>query len=502
MTNKKNNTSRRFIYTASVGSVLVTIILVFSTIWAARRAVSATDETVATVSTFYLESMADQRARTITNLINNNFEHMEKALNVLREDEINSQEELRSSLGRIKTLLSLNRFALVSEDNTVYTQYTTYSGGSRYDFLSDENLNDRVISTLHLYGSSKQLCLAIPTGGLLIKGKNFKTCFVQIDIDEISSLLAFEDQKNTSFCLYTETGGNLSDTELGMVKAGENLLESTKPYISQSEWEQLSRDFEEGNDGNLTLVSGDEQETLCYSPVPNTGWMLVVLIHENVVYDQIRVINDNNNLVSGILIVVTLLSTMIFASVLILQLRKVSKAQLEDEKKNSKFFRSMANTDSMTGVRNKHAYTEYQDHIDSLIRSGEVDKKIAVVMCDINGLKYVNDTKGHAAGDKLIQDASALICRHFDHGAVFRVGGDEFAVILLGKGYETMHESLDAINREVEANIDTDNVVVSVGYSVLEPDDRELRDAMERADKMMYERKAALKAMGAKSRES
>ena len=62
----------------------------------------------------------------------------------------------------------------------------------------------------------------------------------------------------------------------------------------------------------------------------------------------------------------------------------------------------MANTDSMTGVRNKHAYMETEAQLNSWIREGAVEK-LAVIACDINGLKYVNDTKGHAAGDQLIK---------------------------------------------------------------------------------------------------
>ena len=156
----------------------------------------------------------------------------------------------------------------------------------------------------------------------------------------------------------------------------------------------------------------------------------------------------------------------------------------------------MANTDSMTGVRNKHAYTENAQAIDRQIASGEL-QELAVVVCDINGLKYVNDTQGHEAGDQLIKDACALICEQFRHGAVYRIGGDEFAVLLQGRGYNTMHETVAEMNRRVEENVHQNDVVVAIGYAVLGPEDRQLRDVFERADQMMYERKKELKAMGA-----
>jgi diguanylate cyclase (GGDEF)-like protein len=168
---------------------------------------------------------------------------------------------------------------------------------------------------------------------------------------------------------------------------------------------------------------------------------------------------------------------------------------------NSRLFKSMANTDSLTGVRNKHAFSEYESKLNDMIRAGELKDRIAVLVCDINGLKLVNDTKGHAAGDKLIKDACDLICDHFTHGAVFRIGGDEFAVILHDRGYDKMDENLAAINREVEENIEKGKVVVAVGHSVLKEEDEQIHDVFERADSLMYKRKQELKAMGAKTRE-
>lgn len=502
MIKEKEKGSKRFVYTAIAGSVVLMIVLTLSTLWASRKTVSSTDEAVAAVSSFYLEAMADQRAQTITNLINNNFEHMEKALDVIGEEQVESQEDLRRLLGEIKRLLSLQRFALVDTDNVVYTQYTTYSGGSRYDFLQAKELQGNVISTINMYGSSKHLCLAIPVKGLTIMGKPVKACFVQIDIREIADLLAFEDDGRTYFGLYAENGGNLTDTDLGQIISGENFLEGTKDYLSQESWQRVSSDFAEGKSGSVTLNAGGMMEALCYTSVPYTGWMMAVLIRESIIEEQIHGISDNNRLTSRMLILVTLITVLAFASVLILQLRKTSSIKLEAEKATSRLFQSMANIDSMTGVRNKHAYSEYERMLNSKIQEGDLGGKLAVLVCDINGLKYVNDTLGHAAGDQLIKDASNLLCEYFDHGAVFRVGGDEFTIILHDKGFERMDEDLAAINRVIEDNITKEKVVVSIGHSVLREDDKQIKDAFERADQMMYERKQELKAMGAKTRES
>lgn len=141
MKKKKRITQKTFVFTAVIGSVLIMALLAVSTLRSSKMTNSATNEAVSAVSEFYLEAMADRRAKTITNLINNNFDQMEKAMAFIADEDIRTQEDLRLSIGRIKSLLSLDRFAVVDSDNIVYTRYTTYTGGSRHSFLAEENLS-------------------------------------------------------------------------------------------------------------------------------------------------------------------------------------------------------------------------------------------------------------------------------------------------------------------------------------------------------------------------
>ena len=496
---KKKITNRTIVLTAVIGSMLVVAMVMGNTLWASRQTGAATDEAVSAVSSFYLEAMADRRAKTITNHINSNFEQMEKAVALIKAEEIGSQEELRHNIGWVKSLLNLNRFALVDEDNIVYTQYTTYTGRSRHEFLADVQLNDRIITTVSVYGSSKQLCLAIPTPDLSIMGKPFKACFVQLDIQDIVDLLALDDQSRTHFALYTKNGVNLSDTELGPVILKHNFLDVLHGIVSEDVWNENLKNFENGQGGSVTFDSGNSEETLWYVPIQDAGWEIAVLIRDSVIRDQIGYISERNIRYSRYQIIFTLVAVVALATVLLLQLKRFSSEQLEEEKETSRTFKDLVNTDPMTGVRNKHAYSENEKIINSRIQAGDV-QNIGVVVGDINGLKYANDTQGHAAGDRLIKEACSLICEYFKQGAVFRIGGDEFVIILQGKGYDSMLEVIDELNRKVEENIKENAVVVSIGCSVLEQGDSQLKDVFERADKMMYERKKEIKAMGARTR--
>ena len=497
---KKTLITRKTIVTAAIiGSLVLMTTMIVSMLWASKQVISATDEAVSEVSSFYLEAMADRRAKTIINLINNDFDHMEKALLFIEEEDIRSQDDLRIAIGKVKSLLSLDRFALVDEDDIVYTQYTTYTGGSRHAFLFQEKMTERTISTVSLYGSSKQLCLAMPTPDLVIMGKKFKACFVQIDIREIVNLLAFEDEGRTYFGVYSNSGENLSDTELGPYVGTININKAISGVISETEWHENQQRIINGETGSISFTANGADETLCYVPIQGTDWWMVVLIRESVIHDQIRDVSEKTMSTSTTLIVLGLVLAAVISAVMLRMYRIMAQNELEEERKTSRNFRDLANTDSMTGVRNKHAYSNMEAAINHSIAKKETDK-LAVVVCDINGLKHVNDTQGHAAGDKLIKDACAMICEYFNHGSVFRIGGDEFVVILQDKGYETLQDVLDEFNRKVEENLTEDKVVVSVGHSELTERDTKLKDVFERADQEMYARKQELKAMGAKTR--
>ena len=129
-------TNRVFILTIVLGSFLIMAMVTANTIWTSKQTIAATNEAVSAVSSFYLEAMADNGAKTITNLINESFDEMEKAVSIIAKEKVESLEEYRSLIGKIKLLMSLNRFALVDVDNIVYTQYTTYTGRTRHSFLS------------------------------------------------------------------------------------------------------------------------------------------------------------------------------------------------------------------------------------------------------------------------------------------------------------------------------------------------------------------------------
>lgn len=199
----------------------------------------------------------------------------------------------------------------------------------------------------------------------------------------------------------------------------------------------------------------------------------------------------------SILVVVSVFALSL--AVLINNYSTMSRRAIESEKELGSV-RNMANTDALTGVKNKRAYAETEKQMDPAAADGTA-APFAVVICDLNGLKHVNDTLGHKAGDEYIRSAAKLICELFQHSPVFRIGGDEFAVILSGRDYESRMELIRTLRQAARENIGTGRPVLSSGISEYQPGaDLCVHDVFERADAQMYENKRALKEMGARTR--
>lgn len=135
--------------------------------------------------------------------------------------------------------------------------------------------------------------------------------------------------------------------------------------------------------------------------------------------------------------------------------------------------------DYLTQLGNRHAMQEYIQNI----KQGE---NIGSVYCDVTGLKVVNDTKGHQAGDDLLVRASRSLKRFFDSYGLFRIGGDEFLALCIGIDEDTLLEKVELLKKDTLKN----SVVMAVG-AVWEENSRiDIDWLLVEAEKRMYEDKA------------
>ena len=156
-----------------------------------------------------------------------------------------------------------------------------------------------------------------------------------------------------------------------------------------------------------------------------------------------------------------------------------------------------ARRDGLTGIKNKTAYTEFENKLNRQIQSGE-GVEFAIAICDVNGLKEINDTRGHIVGDEYIKAASRLVCDTFRHSPVFRVGGDEFVAILRGGDFEIREKLQNSFAETVKQNAADGKVVMACGISIYDKTcDQSVTDVFKRADALMYQNKVSLKGVRA-----
>ena len=153
----------------------------------------------------------------------------------------------------------------------------------------------------------------------------------------------------------------------------------------------------------------------------------------------------------------------------------------------------LAYTDPLTGVKSKHAYVEMEEQLDQLIAKHEA-KDFAIAVFDLNGLKKINDTLGHNAGDAYIVKSIKVISKYFPFESLYRFGGDEFVAILEGESFEERQKRHDEFLKEIEENITKNEPIISSGISKFRPEtDNTFKAVFYRADKLMYARKELLK---------
>ena len=159
----------------------------------------------------------------------------------------------------------------------------------------------------------------------------------------------------------------------------------------------------------------------------------------------------------------------------------------------------LANKDALTGVRNKTSYDNYVSKLEETLKRNP-ELEFGVVMADLNYLKQTNDTYGHVAGDAAIIKLSNLICAVFSHSPVFRVGGDEFVIILQNHDYQCADELIAEIDAKIDSMIRDEalppeqRVSAAVGIARYERGaDTGYSDVFNRADRNMYEKKRVMK---------
>lgn len=143
-----------------------------------------------------------------------------------------------------------------------------------------------------------------------------------------------------------------------------------------------------------------------------------------------------------------------------------------------KLWHTLAFKDDLTGIYNRTAYSRHVDEIEKM----DTVRGYAIVLFDIDDFKKINDTKGHLEGDVVLKNvAKTLVSVFSSHKyTVYRIGGDEFAVIAEDITERQLISSMIKLSRVMERSGD---VRLSKGYSIIQGS---VKAAFKNADEMLY----------------
>ncbi|HOF27060.1 MAG TPA: diguanylate cyclase [Clostridia bacterium] len=150
------------------------------------------------------------------------------------------------------------------------------------------------------------------------------------------------------------------------------------------------------------------------------------------------------------------------------------------------YYEKMAYTDAMTGAGNRARFMEDMDMITK-------PEKVIIVLADIDRMKYINDYFGHFSGDKAIIDTYNTLNTNFGHiGRIYRIGGDEFVVIVEKININEIYAIIKNLEKEVDLIDKESEYDFSISLGVAEYDaslDEDIHATFLRVDHSMYENK-------------
>ncbi|BBF85633.1 diguanylate cyclase [Aquitalea magnusonii] len=168
---------------------------------------------------------------------------------------------------------------------------------------------------------------------------------------------------------------------------------------------------------------------------------------------------------------------------------------ISSRKKQEEALRQLATTDALTGIANRRSFMEKL--VDEFARFLRFGNPVAVLMLDIDHFKQVNDTWGHAVGDKVLHDFAALCQQEVRQVDVLgRLGGEEFAVILPGCGMAGALALAERLREAVRAHVvhvgeASLQIHTSIGVSCFSRQQQDAAVALALADQALYEAKLA-----------
>ena len=349
----------------------------------------------------------------------------------------------------------------------------------------------------------------------------YKDCImigvVGVDID-----YSFIKQRVDDISLYFTGYAYLTDSELNTIYNKKNGIRVANDY-----WESLTvaRDLEENGVDTLYGYYGEKEEyRVAFSKLDNGMQLAICAPLSEIEYINRQLLYK----ILGSSIVIAFVFWIIsfyMANKIIRSLKRLTQAAKEIAKGNLQinleynskdevgvlarsfeettkqlnqrieYINSLAYTDKLTNSKNNTSYLYEVNHLKEILAKEPIN--FALFLVDINGLKRVNDVYGHQFGNKLIVETSSILIQVFGPDNVYRIGGDEFSVILKDTNEEFCQTLVERFHKEIAKHNQEIKISVAIGFGIYDTAIDTTYDSLfKRVDEEMYHKKKKMKELG------
>lgn len=350
---------------------------------------------------------------------------------------IDSTGEYFTEYGRMKVL------DLKGEDDKWYSDFKSSNKEMELNVDNDQANGNRIT----VYNNVRMLDE---------DGRLLGVCGVGHTLDNLNRSIDVLESKYSLSVVLADRSGMIQ------VAGDDSLLNTSVDYLFQA----YIDDYDFDKEYEYELVGTGGYYVVKY--IPEYNWYLCV--------EKPEKINEMRN------VVMENLNAALCAMVLMVLFVSVAMKYQEN---TTLLFKADSETDVMTGLYNRRAFDEMLEEI----REHGTIRDISIVIVDVNGLKQVNDGKGHLAGDELImKTAEAINELYGNHGKTFRIGGDEFAIIIV-EPLDDVQECIKQIRARINKSVLEYSESLSVAIGVARGEDyldMSVDDLIDLADKAMY----------------
>ena len=442
-----------------IAVLLVSAALIWCTVFWLNNTQKASEQTINSLGKFYLKEITERNVNNIAASIDTRAQQIKSAVEELGSEHLKDESSIRKYISMIQKLNGLDIFALVDENGMVYTADSTFSGISRFGFLSEE-LTGVSIYTIKNYGSETMLAIAIPVPHKPTDGIHIVSCFTAINSEHIINSQQIQNAENRIFCrMFDKEGNNLANIS-GEYPTGKNLFDiyETVQFAPGYSLEKLKSDWQNGTEGYSVYFKENVGNTyVYYKNVPGTDWIITSLMRESNINTTVEAGSQRMVLSSVLLVVIVTVSLVILFFFILRAAGKIRQSQSDREQLkivgalsndySDVFLIDLVNDKSATlkehgkihamGEGGERSYTEtWENFTEQYVAQQDRERVLQLVDAE-NITAVINENNEFSFDFKVIVNDEA----HYLQAKIVKLPGEQDRLIL---GFRTIDEQVEA----------------------------------------------------------